>query len=75
MTKWKINGARVYGNGLSINCPNKITAISLFTTLTNYETTINSLQQQLQLEKHFQLIIMDLKVLKEDVEQLKGKIQ
>ena len=44
-------------------------------TLTNYETTINSLQQQLQLEKHFQLIIMDLKVLKEDVEQLKGKIQ
>ena len=37
MTEWKIQGSRVYGNGQSYNCPNKVTAEQLYNTLTQYE--------------------------------------
>ena len=66
---WKIQGSRVYGNGISINCTNKVTAKELHNKLTTYENTIH------ELEKHFQTIIMDLKILKEDIEILKEKLQ
>lgn len=44
MTKWKIKGSRVYGNGKSYNCTNKITAEQLYCTLTQYEKTIQLTQ-------------------------------
>ena len=72
---WKIQGSRVYGNGISINCTNKVTAKELHNKLTTYENTIHELEKQIKLEKHFQTIIMDLKILKEDIEILKEKLQ
>ena len=43
-TTWKIQGSRVYGNGKSFNCSNKITAEQLYCTLTQYEKTVTLTQ-------------------------------
>ena len=48
---WKINGARVYGQGLSINCTNKVTAQELYNKLTEYEQTLKELEQYKELDK------------------------
>lgn len=37
-SKWNIQGSRVYGDGHSFNCTNKITAKELQGILNNYET-------------------------------------
>ena len=37
MSKWQIQGSRVYGNGQSYTCTNRITAEQLQHTLNHYE--------------------------------------
>ena len=48
---WKINGARVYGQGININCTNKVTAQELYNKLTEYEQTLKELEQYKELDK------------------------
>lgn len=73
--KYKINGARVYGNGKSFNCTNKVTAIELQTILNNYEITIenhNKTNDKIQqCNKQLKQVLMDLSILKSDIEELK----
>ena len=45
---YQIQGSRVYGQGMSINCTNKITALQLQSTLNQYETTIQHYKQTQQ---------------------------
>ena len=72
--EWKITGTRVHGQGQSYNCINKATAQQLQLTLNQYEKTIKTLEKQNELNKHFKIIIMDLKILKQDMETLKEKL-
>jgi len=74
MSKWKIQGSRVYGNGQSYNCTNKVTAEQLHNTLNNYEKTVNL---QSNIDKQFDNITrqliqtnLSLNILKDDMERL-----
>ena len=73
--KWNINNSRVYGDGKSFNCTNKITAEQLYNTLNTYENTI---QLNTNIEKQFdnitkQIIQVKLSIglLQEDITRLK----
>ena len=76
--KWKIQGSRVYGNGQSYNCTNKITAEQLCNTLNNYENTTrlnkNIDQQYDRIQKQLIQTTMTLKILDEDIKKLKEAI-
>ena len=71
-TEWQIQGSRVYGNGRSYNCTNKITAIDLCNLLNGYE---NEIQLNNTIGKDLKIIIMDLKVLKHDIKNVMEKIE
>lgn len=78
MSKWQIQGSRVYGNGQSYNCTNKVTAEQLHNTLNNYEKTVNL---QSNIDKQFDKITkeliqvkMTLNILNEEVNQLADDI-
>ena len=78
MSKWQIQGSRVYGNGQSYNCTNKVTAEQLQATLNQYETTVNL---QSNIDKQFDKITreliqvkMTLNILNEEVNQLASDI-
>jgi hypothetical protein len=80
MTEWKIQGSRVYGNGQSYNCPNKVTAQQLHNTLTTYHqaTTLNKnietkydqiTKQLIQIEMSMKILESEIKTLTELVKQ------
>ena len=80
--KWNINNSRVYGQGMSINCTNKVTAEKLHNTLNTYELQIEDLESQIQttrnmhdINKQLKAVLMDLEVLKHDITILKDKLE
>ena len=79
MTEWKIQGSRVYGNGRSFNCTNKITAEQLYCTLTEYEKAItlyeNTETKLDNITKGIIAIQMDLSNVQDTVNTLKKEIQ
>ena len=79
---YKIQGSRVYGQGMSINCTNKVTAEKLHNTLNTYELQIEDLESQIQttrnikdINKQLKAVLMDLEVLKHDITILKDKLE
>ena len=69
---YKIDHSRVYGNGRSYNCTNKVTAIDLCNLLNGYE---NEIQLNNTIGKDLKIIIMDLKVLKHDIKKVMEKLE
>ena len=74
MTEWKIQGSRVYGNGQSYNCPNKVTAQQLHNTLTTYHRTY-TLNKDIenkydQITKQLIQIEMSMKILESEIKTL-----
>ena len=76
---YKIQGSRVYGNGLSINCTNKITAQQLQNTLNTYEKThrlhTNLDTQFDNITKQLIQIKLSIGTLQEEVQRLEKEIQ
>ena len=72
MSEWSIKNTRVYGNGKSFNCLNKVTAKDLHHILNTYEK-----EKQLNhtIGKDLKIIIMDLKVLKHDIKKVMEKLE
>ena len=79
MTEWQIQGSRVYGQGKSYNCTNKITAKDLYNTLTTYETTHNlnkNIEQQYdKITKQIIQIQLSLGILTEEIQKLKTTME
>lgn len=80
--KWNRKQSRVYGNGLSINCNNIITAETLQNTLNQYETTIHQLKTELTINTNYEklktqitALQMDLKVVQDDLDKIKELLQ
>lgn len=69
---YKTQGSRVYGQGMSINCTNRVTAEQLCNRLNNYEQTIHLNNT---IGKDLKVIIMDLKVLKHDIKKVVEKLE
>lgn len=69
---YHIEGSRVFGNGRSYNCTNKVTAIDLCNLLNGYE---NEIQLNNTIGKDLKVIIMDLKVLKHDIKAVMEKLE
>ena len=78
MIEWKIQGSRVYGNGQSYNCTNKITAEQLHNTLTTYEKTVQlnkNIEQQFdKLTRQVIQVQMTLKILDDEINNLASDI-
>jgi len=74
MTEWQIQGSRVYGNGQSYTCTNRITAEQLQHTLNQYEKTVNlhrNLDQQFDnITRQLIQTNLSLNILKDDMEKL-----
>jgi len=79
MIEWKIQGSRVYGNGQSYNCINKVTAEQLHNTLTTYEKTVqlhkNIDEQFDRIQKQLIQTNLSLNILKDDMEKLTTQLQ
>lgn len=77
--KWSIQASRVYGEGMSFNCTNRVTAEQLYNTLTQYEQNItleqNITEQYDKLNKQIITLQMDLSNVQDTVNQLKETIQ
>ena len=78
MSKWQIQGSRVYGNGQSYNCTNRVTAEQLQHTLNTYEKTL-TLHQNLdkqfdQIQKQLIQLNMTLQILNDEIKTLTGDI-
>ena len=69
---YKTEASRVYGQGMSINCTNRITAEQLCQRLNTYEKEI---QLNNTIGKDLKIIIMDLKVLKHDIKKVMEKLE
>ena len=69
---YKCDHSRVYGNGRSYNCTNKVTAIDLCSLLNGYE---NEIQLNNTIGKDLKTIIMDLKILKHDIKVVMEKLE
>lgn len=78
MIEWKIQGSRVYGNGQSYNCTNKITAEQLHNTLTTYEKTVQlnkNIEEQFdKLTRQVIQVQMTLKILDDEINNLASDI-
>lgn len=79
---YKIQGSRVFGQGMSINCTNKVTAQKLHNTLNTYETEITNLSKQNTtsrnieaIDKQLKQVLMDMEILKHDIDVLKDKLE
>ena len=57
---WEIKGARVYGQGISINCTNKLTAQELYNKLTEYEQTVKELEHYKELDQKLDKILQQI---------------
>lgn len=79
MTEWQIQGSRVYGQGKSYNCTNKITANDLYNTLTQYEQTIQTnhrTDKKLdEIEKQVIALQMDLSNVQDTVNKIKEALK
>lgn len=79
MSKWSIQGSRVYGNGQSYNCINKVTAESLLNTLNTYEKTSilnKNIEQQFdKIQKQLIQTNLSLNILKDDMKRLTKELQ
>ena len=75
MTEWRIQGSRVYGDGKSYNCHNKVTAQDLHHTLTQYEQVKQSIRETEQkfdnITRKLIQIQMSLKILDQEIQTLK----
>ena len=78
MTEWKIQGSRVYGNGQSYNCLNKVTAQQLHNTLTTYHktTTLNkNIEEQYDnITKQIIQLKLSINILSDEIKQLENNI-
>ena len=78
MSKWQIQGSRVYGNGQSYNCTNKVTAEQLQHTLNTYEKTVQlnkNIEQQFdKITKQIIQVNMTLQILNDEVKRLTGEL-
>ena len=72
---YKIQGSRVYGNGQSYNCTNKITAETLQNTLNNlteYRNTSTNIDSKLdEISKQVIQLKLSINILSEEIEHLK----
>ena len=75
---YKRQNSRVYGNGMSINCTNIVTAENLQNTLNTYENKIYTLKSQLTIDTNYEklkqqitALQMDLKVVQNDLDKIK----
>ena len=80
--KWNITNSRVYGEGMSYNLTNRVTAEKLHSTLNNYEIQIQNLESQINttqniddINNQLKTVLNDLEVLKHDITLLKEKIE
>lgn len=78
MIEWKIQGSRVYGNGQSYNCTNRVTAEQLHNTLNTYEKTVKlnkNIEQQFdKLTRQVIQVQMTLKILNDEINNLTSDI-
>ena len=78
MTEWKIQGSRVYGNGQSYNCLNKVTAQQLHNTLTTYHKTHtlnkNIEEQYDNITKQIIQLKLSINILSDEIKQLENNI-
>lgn len=76
---YKIEGSRVYGNGMSFNCTNIVTAEQLLNTLNNYENTLklnkNIKQQFDNIQKQIIQVKLSINILQDDVTKLKQTME
>ncbi len=63
MIEWKRQVSRVYADGQSYNCSNKVTAKTLQNTLNTYEKRIQSLKKQIQYNNNHEEIKKQLNTL------------
>ena len=68
---WNIKNTRVYRNGASFNCINKVTAQQLYTILTNYENAEKNKETYEKLRKQIIALQMDLKIVQNDLDKIK----
>lgn len=77
--KWNIEHSRVYGDGKSFNCTNKITAEQLYNTLTTYENNIklqeNTTQQFHKINTQIIQIRLSIGILQEEITTLKENLE
>lgn len=76
---YKIEGSRVYGEGVSYNCTNIVTAKDLCHRLNQYEHDL-ALQQSIgqkldKIEKQTIQIQIGLKILEDDINKLKQTME
>ena len=69
---YKIQGSRVFGQGMSINCTNIVTAEQLCNRLNNYEREIHLNNT---IGKDLKTIILDLKIIKHDIKKVMEKLE
>ena len=82
MNEWHRQASRVYGKGQSYNLHNNITAETLQNTLNQYETKIQEVQTQIntqnnqqEIQTYLVKILMDLSILKHDINTLKEALE
>ena len=71
---YKCTNSRVYGEGMSINCTNKITATELCNKLNTYETTIQTLQSQLTINTNYEKLQQYLIALQMDISNIQADL-
>ena len=71
---YQTDNSRVYGQGMSINCTNKITATELCNKLNNYETTIHQLETQIQHDKNYEKLQQYLIALQMDISNIQADL-
>lgn len=72
---YKIEGSRVYGQGQSYNCTNKITAEQLCQTLNQYYNTQEVIQQYDKINKQLIQINLTLGILTEELHTLNKMVK
>ena len=74
MTTWKRKASRVYGDGKSYNCINKVTAKELQCILNGYETKITEQQAEIQTTSNLTKIRQQLIALQMDITQIQNDL-
>ena len=72
---YKIEGSRVYGQGQSYNCTNRITAEQLCQTLNQYYNTQEVIQQYDKINKQLIQINLTLGILTEELHTLNKMVK
>lgn len=72
---YKIEGSRVYGQGQSYNCTNRITAEQLCNTLNQYYNTQEIIQQYDKINKQLIQINLTLGILTEELHTLNKMVK